>query len=444
MIPHFTTALTGPVLDLEKHFLDNAATVKHWLHDQWQGHVPPFYASVDLRHSGFKLAPVDTNLFPGGWNNLHTLFHPLCTPAVMSAIEQHCPGARKLLLIPESHTRNPFYLQNVLQLTMILRRAGLNVRNGSLLPEITVPTPIPLADGQSLVLEPLLRPGPERRRLVLRDFDPDAILLNNDLSAGIPDILENLHEQAIIPPLHAGWTTRRKSDHFAAFREVASRFAAAIGIDPWLIDPDFAVCDGINFRERTGEDCLAAKVDAVLSRTRARYREYGIKAQPFVIVKANAGTYGMGIMTIYDAAEVKDLNRKQRNKMAVVKEGLPVTEVIIQEGVHTIETVNGGAAEPAIYMIDRYIVGGFYRAHADRRRDENLNAPGMHFRPLSFEGPCAMPDPCGGPDTPPNRFFAYGVVAQLALLAASLELRQRAPRAERAGGPLTLMEYMSA
>ena len=30
--------------------------------------------SVDLRNSGFKLAPVDTNLFPGGFNNLNPGF----------------------------------------------------------------------------------------------------------------------------------------------------------------------------------------------------------------------------------------------------------------------------------------------------------------------------------------------------------------------------------
>ncbi len=46
-----------------------------------------------------------------------------------------------------------------------------------------------------------------------------------------------------------------------------------------------------------------------------------------MIVKADAGTYGMGIMSVKDPADVRDLNRKQRNKMAVVKEGLQVTDV---------------------------------------------------------------------------------------------------------------------
>jgi len=134
-------------------------------------------------------------------------------------------------------------------------------------------------------------------------------------------------------------------------------------------------------------------------------------------------------MTVHDAADGRNLNRRQRNKMAVVKEGLEVSEVIIQEGVPTIETVENGVAEPVVYMIDRYVVGGFYRVHGERGRDENLNAPGAHFVPLPFAAPCNVPDVAGTPDCPPNRFYAYGVVARLALLAASLELEQTDPAA---------------
>jgi glutamate--cysteine ligase len=131
----------------------------------------------------------------------------------------------------------------------------------------------------------------------------------------------------------------------------------------------------------------------------------------------------MGIMTVRDASEVRDLNRKQRNKMAVVKEGLEVSDVIIQEGVPTFEDVEGAVAEPVVYMIDRYVVGGFYRVHTERGRDENLNAPGMHFVPLAFAGSCNLPDCRAKPGaSSENRFYSYGVIARLALLAASLEL----------------------
>ncbi len=426
MVPHLTTALIGPLLDLERRMLNAQPTIEHWFRQQWLEHTIPFYTSVDLRNAGFKLAPVDTNLFPGGFNNLNPDFLPLCVQATQTAIEKICPDARGVLLIPENHTRNQFYLQNVVQIVTMLKRAGLKVRVGSLLPEITQPTTITLPNGGALTLEPLQRTG---NRLVLNDpgsgsgtgFDPCMVLLNNDLSAGVPDILKNL-EQSVLPPLAAGWTTRRKSQHFAAYDRVAAEFATLISIDPWLINPYFATCGEIDFQARTGEECLASNVDIILQKMRVKYAEYGVKDAPFVIVKADAGTYGMGIMSVKDASEVRGLNRKQRNKMAVGKEGLQVQDVLVQEGVYTFESINDAVAEPVVYMVDHFVVGGFYRVHTERRVDENLNAPGMHFVPLAFDTNCTMPNPDREPDDTPNRFYAYGVVARLALLAAALEL----------------------
>ena len=420
MVPHLATALNGPLLNLEQRMLSAQPAIEHWFRTQWLEHTIPFYTSVDLRNSGFKLAPVDTNLFPGGFNNLNPDFLPLCVQAAQSAIEKICPEARGVLLIPENHTRNQFYLQNVGQLALILKQAGLKVRIGSLPPEITEPTAIQLPGGGTLTLEPLVRRG---RRLGLADFDPCVVLLNNDLSAGVPDILQNL-EQAVLPPLIAGWTTRRKSHHFAAYDRVAGEFARLLGIDPWLINPYFSTCGKIDFRQRTGEECLAVKVDNILQKMRVKYAEYGVQEEPFVIVKADAGTYGMGIMSVKDASEVRDLNRKQRNKMAVVKEGLQVHDILVQEGVYTFENINDAVAEPVVYMVDHFVVGGFYRVHTERGVDENLNAPGMSFVPLAFESCCAFPNPDCAPDDTPNRFYAYGVVARLAMLAAAVELEE--------------------
>jgi glutamate--cysteine ligase len=420
MVPHLTTALTGPLLDLERRFLDSMPTIEHWFRTQWLEHAVPFYASVDLRNSGFKLAPVDTNLFPGGFNNLNPDFMPLCVLAMQSAVEKICPEARGVLLIPENHTRNQFYLQNVAQIVTILKQSGMRVRVGSLLPEITQPTVFQLPNGNALTLEPLVRRG---NRLGLADFDPCVVLLNNDLSAGAPDILKNL-EQGVFPPLSVGWYVRRKSQHFTAYDHVAGEFAKLLDVDPWLINPYFATCDKVNFQERVGEECLAAQVDAVLQKIRVKYAEYGVKQDPFVIVKADAGTYGMGIMTVKDASEIVGLNRKQRNKMSVVKEGLQVHDVLVQEGVYTFEHINEAVAEPVIYMIDHYVVGGFYRVHTGRGVDENLNAPGMHFESLAFQTCCTLPNPDCEPDDLPNRFYAYGVVARLALLAAALEIEK--------------------
>ncbi|HSG92238.1 MAG TPA: glutamate--cysteine ligase, partial [Methylotenera sp.] len=379
MVPHLTTALNGPLLSLEKSMLDAMPKIEHWFRSQWLEYAAPFYASVDLRNSGFKLAPVDTNLFPGGFNNLNQDFLHLSVQAAMVAVEKVCPEAHRLLIIPENHTRNGYYLRNVLELANILKQAGMHIRIGSISPEITVPTKFETPGGQTLLLEPVVRVG-NRIKLpqssidgvTLEAFDSCAILLNNDLSAGIPEILENL-EQDLIPPLYAGWSTRRKSQHFEAYNRVASEFAQLIGIDEWLLNPYFETCGEIDFNARTGEECLAVKVEQLLEKIKLKYAEYGVTQEPFVIVKADAGTYGMGIMTVKSPEDVRGLNRKARNKMSVVKEGLEVSEVIIQEGVYTFESINDAVAEPVVYMMDHFVIGGFYRVHTGRGVDENLN-----------------------------------------------------------------------
>jgi glutamate--cysteine ligase len=433
-VPQLVAAQAGLALDLEQRIIQSLPAIERWFRLQWQDHLPPFYGSVDLRNAGFKLAPVDMNLFPGGFNNLAEDALPVAVQAAQAAIERVCPDARNLLLVPERHTRNQYYLTNVARLVRILRQTGVEVRIGTLAEEITTPTKIELASGDSFVVEPLIR---DNGRLGVAGFDPCVVLLNNDLSAGIPEILRGLEEQVVVPPLQAGWAIRRKSNHFAAYDQVAAEFAQLIGIDPWLINPLFGRCGEVNFHERAGEECVASNIDFVLGRMREKYREHDISDTPYVVVKADAGTYGMGVMTVKDASEVRGLNRKQRNKMAVVKEGLEVTEVIIQEGVPTLEDVDGAAAEPVVYMIDRCVVGGFYRVHTERGRDENLNAPGMHFVPLAFPTSCNLPDcRASAAGSAPNRLYAYGVVARLALLAASIELESTAARVAAPAAPV--------
>lgn len=428
MVPHLVTALTGPINELEQRMLESLPAIERWFRLEWMEHTPPFYTSVDLRNAGFKLAPVDTNLFPGGFNNLTTEMVPLAVQAAMAAIEKICPEAKNLLLIPEKHTRNSFYLMNVQRLIEIFHQAGLNVRLGTLDTGITVPTDVPLPDGSVLTVEPLVRTG---NRLGLKNFDPCTILLNNDLSAGLPKILENLHEQYLLPPLHAGWAVRRKTNHFAAYEEVAKKFAKLLGMDPWLINPMFARCGEVNFADGAGADCLMTNAEALLGKIRRKYKEYGIQEKPFIIVKADAGTYGMGIMTVRDPKDLADLNRRSRNKMSVIKDGQEVTEVILQEGVPTYERVNDSVAEPVVYMIDRYVVGGFYRVNPERGTDENLNSPGASFVPLAFAGSNQPPKPGSKPGaSAPNRFYMYGVIARLAMVAASYELEATNPDAE--------------
>ena len=428
MVPHLITALTGPINELEQRILESLPAIERWFRLEWMEHTPPFYTAVDVRNAGFKLAPVDTNLFPGGFNNLTVEMLPLAVQAAMAAIEKICPEAKNLLLIPERHAHNTFYLANLQRLMQIFHMAGLNVRLGTLDDSIKQPTEIALPDGSALKLEPLVR---TRGRLGLKGFDPCTILLNNDLSAGIPKVLENLHEQYLLPPLHAGWALRRKTKHFAAYEEVAKKFAKLLGMDPWLINPMFARCGEVNFADGSGEECLMSNAETLLGKVRRKYKEYGIQEKPFIVVKADAGSHGMGVMTVRDPKELSNLNLKARHRIGAVEGEQRVGEVILQEGVPTYERVNDAVAEPVVYMIDRYVVGGFYRVNAGRGIDENLNSPGASFVPLAFAEHNQLPKPGAKPGaSAPNRFYMYGVVARLAMVAASYELEATDPDAE--------------
>ncbi|WP_296446041.1 glutamate--cysteine ligase [Rhodoferax sp. UBA5149] len=428
MVPHLVTALTGPINELEQRVLDSMPAIERWFRLEWMEHTPPFYSSVDVRNAGFKLAPVDTNLFPGGWNNLTPEMLPLAVQAAMAAIEKICPEARNLLLIPENHSSNTFYLSSVAQLRRIFHMAGLNVRIGSIDPAIKKTTTVELPNGESVTLEPVIR---GRRRLGVKDFDPCTILLNNDLRAGVPGILEDIHEQYLLPPLHAGRSTRRMSKHFKCYEEVAKRLGKLLGVDPWLINPMFEKCGEVKLADDSGMECLSSNVDALLTKIRRKYKEYGIKEKPFVVVKADNGTHGLGIVTVRDAKDLEALGPKVQSKMSGTREGQQAQDILIQEGVLTKERMHDAVAEPVVYMMDRYVVGGFYRIHADRGVDENLDAPGSSFVPLAFEQSARLPQPGIKPGaSAPNRFYMYGVVGRLAMLAASYELEATDPDAE--------------
>ena len=424
-VPHLATALTGPLLSLERHILAAQPKIEAWIRSQWRETPPPFYASVDLRNSGYKVAPVDTNLFPAGFNNLDPSLYSLSIQALQTAISRTCPDAVGILLIPESHTRNQFYLESIATLAELIAKAGFEVRIGSLIEDQQAPLTLLLPSKRHVELIPVTRTG---KRIRVGEFSPCAVLLNNDLLSGRPAVLEDL-EQAIVPPLDLGWAQRLKSEHFGYFSAVAREFANLVDLDSWLIDPVFRNCGAINFKTRDGEDCLAANVEETLTAIRKKYRDYHIDDEPFVVIKADAGTYGMGIMTARSANDVRALNRKQRNKMSSTKGGADVHHVIIQEGVYTSETWGSppAVAEPVVYMIDQFVVGGFYRVHTQRGKRENLNAPGMHFQPLAFHTPCNNPDPSIDPDACPNRFYLYGVIARLALIAAAREVAALGP-----------------
>jgi glutamate--cysteine ligase len=181
---------------------------------------------------------------------------------------------------------------------------------------------------------------------------------------------------------------------------------------------------------------VRTNAEALLAKIRRKYKDYGIAEKPFVVVKSDEGDGGMGFMTVRDPKDIDEIARRAKaagSGAASAPDAIApgVRQVLVQEGVPTYERINDAVAEPVVYMIDRYVVGGFYRVHATRGIDENLNAPGSSFAPLAFAESHQLPRAGEKPGaSPPNRFYMYGVIARLALVAASYELEATDPDAE--------------
>ena len=408
----------APLSALESQLVSQHATIEAWFRAQWRQHEPPLYASVDIRNASFKIAPVDTNLFPAGFNNLNPAFYPLAIQALQIALEDNMPGCRRVLLIPENHTRNKNYFTSVGVLHSLLEKAGFEVRIGTLLTEYTEPTEFVVDDNFSLTLWPVQRVAD---RVVAGDFDPCVVVLNHDLSDGLPPVLRDCR-QPVFPNVNLGWDKRLKSNHFKYYAEVVNEFAEVCALDPWALQADFSKCHEVDFQQGEGLACMRDKVDSLLHAIADTYRQKGIEQQPYVVVKADAGTYGMGILMLKAADELTQLNRKQRNKMSKTKGNQTINKVIIQEGIYSFEVIGDEAAvaEPVIYLIGAHVIGGFYRFHQGRGADENLNSPGMAFDAMPFQQACNNPNLTDLSD-PQNRFYVYSVIARLAILAASRE-----------------------
>lgn len=379
----------------------------------------PVYTSVDIRRNSAKAAVVDANAFPAGFNNLSVRSWDAAADAVRSYMAKVYPDATQLLVLGENHTRNKWYFQNLRALRDLFVRAGYEVTVGTMAQELFPKATVETALGDELELHGVLRDGDV---LVADGKVHDVVILNNDLSGGTPEILDRL-DQPITPPPAMGWHRRRKSQHFRVVNELARQLGVVAGFDPWLMSAEYERVDGVDFKGRVGLDEAAAAVDGVLSRVQAKYDQYGVERTPHVFVKADAGTYGMGITTATSGEEFLALNSKGREKMAKGKEGVKTTSVIVQEGVHTGLRTGSAVAEPVMYMVCGRVVGGFNRVHKDKGDDANLNAPGSHFEPLAFTTQLAG-EP--GPDEAvldATSAHVYQVLGEVASIATGYELK---------------------
>ncbi len=343
--------------------------IDEWVKSKKLETNPPFYTSVDLRVSNKKIVAVDTNIFPAGFNNLSNLFLKRAGEITKEYKKnKHKSKVKKVLIIPELHTRNQFYWENIISLLKILELAKIDAKIGLVLPgEGESVFEFEAKSGKKIIAEKVIR---ENNIIKITDFTPDLILINNDFSDLPPKILSDVN-QIIVPPTQVGWHSRKKHIHFKFYNKLVSEFSNLLGINPSHFLLETKLMSDIDFENKKDREKLGNEVESMFQKLDSEY----IHNQPFLFIKSNAGTYGMSVMKISSANDIINLNRDGRKKMRVSKGGNQIKDIIIQEGVETIFTNK----EPVYYLIDCEIVGGFYRTNQLKGSTDNLNTKGMFF-----------------------------------------------------------------
>jgi len=399
--------------ELEQFFCHNLNEINQWI-DNEQSKLPqPLTSSVDVRESTTKYAPVDHNMYPAGFNNLCSkdLLH--CADRFTEAFALLNVKVKRVGLLPESHTKNKYYLDHLHKLKSTIEMADTEViifsPDKDLFKELgTSKVELVSHSGHSIVIHKAqVMDGQFQSMSPDVKFDFDVIVLNNDQSNPLPVDWKTIATPTLPTP-YVGWYKRQKSLHFEWYRDIANQFSKHFDINPDLIQAHFSTASNVDFNTKEGLNELGSEVDRFLAT---------LPANSQVFVKASQGTYGMGISVVGSGEEIKNMNRKVRNKMDIGKNNLKFTSLLIQEGVETILKYDGAPAEVTIYLINGRSSGGFMRTNPLKGTQANLNSQGMVYQKLCLTD---VKQDCDHK----MKEAVYAILARLSVLAASHEMKE--------------------
>ncbi len=403
--------------DLNLKISQNKDKLDSWISNQIGKVFIPLYTSVDIRISDHKVVPVDTNVFPAGFNNLSEIFKKQASSLFKDYFHREYPNANSILIIPELHTRNTFYWENISVLKSILENVGYRVEVG-IISDDNLPDEMEFeaASGKSVKAYKAVK---KDNKVVTPNYIPDLLLINNDFSEKCPKTLRDIL-QPVEPPVEIGWHTRKKSVHFEFYNKLAGEVAEILGIDPWVISIDTIDDEGVDFDSREDREKVAQVVDSMISKLKTEYEARGIKEDPYLFIKSNSGTYGMAVVNVSSGNDVIGFNSEKRKRMRVSKGGNPVRDVVIQEGIPTsLKFGSDISAEPVFYLVDTNVAGGFLRLNKSRNEFENLNSRGMEFANI---------DPCDetvrSKDVETLCSPALELISRIATIAAGYEIEK--------------------
>ncbi|HVK60166.1 MAG TPA: glutamate--cysteine ligase, partial [Bdellovibrionales bacterium] len=165
--------------EIHKKIVQNCTAVETWFKEVRAGVDVPFYSSYDIRDFGHKVTNVDANIYPAGFNNICPTDRDHCDELVKEYIERHYGEAKRVLILTEEHTSNPFYWDNVAVLLKLITTAGFEARIA--FPRMRTGEKMTLQSasyGEIIADAAVIQNG----RISVAGFEPDVVISNNDFS----------------------------------------------------------------------------------------------------------------------------------------------------------------------------------------------------------------------------------------------------------------------
>ncbi|MEO0335635.1 MAG: glutamate--cysteine ligase, partial [Pseudomonadota bacterium] len=186
--------------DIHKAISQRHDKLLDWFVGKRRGLHIPFYSSFDIRDSGFKVVPVDANLYPAGFNNICQADKETSVELVDAYFRDHYPADfSDVTILTEEHTNNPYYWDNVHTLKTLIEGAGKTVRV-AIPSALDKPLEIESASGFTMTVHSAVRSGDS---FVVDGQSPDVVVSNNDFSQSYSDWAEGL-EVPMNPPREMG------------------------------------------------------------------------------------------------------------------------------------------------------------------------------------------------------------------------------------------------
>lgn len=380
--------------------------INHFIDSMVKDLPVPLYSSVDIRESATKFAPVDNNIYPAGFNNVCMLDLLVCAEKFKKEIKKIDPEIKNIGIIPESHTKNLYYLDHLYTLKNTLEKAGYNVTIFTVDEAVfqeSNKVDLKSQSGWDLTIhKAVVKDG----CFIANNQSMCFVILNHDQSSPLNIDWETI-KAPVIPTPKIGWFQRQKISHFTYYSKVANEFCEKFSINPDLLQAKFKMVDNVDFASKDGLTELAAQIDSLITE---------LPKESSVFVKASQGTYGMGISVVKSGEEIINMNRKNRNKMDIGKNKIKFTKVLVQEGVETVIKYDNHPAEVTIYLINAESVGGFMRANPLRSTQSNLNAKGMVYQKYCIS---EIRENCDHK----AKEAIYSIIGRLSTIAAGYEIR---------------------